>query len=207
MTGRDYKNLMRLHRETKQFLEPSMNEAHRALSKLVDSAHNKNLTKYQPVNYNLLKGFIQTRKEAAVDSLDKVKKFEDFNKQKREAAFNKNHALIWFKEWARIVGQVRSAEAEVEEALKFEQNSIDYMDWDEEDIDGNDLERGESKHFKQLDEIDEIEKYAAKLNEDRIKFKVYTIHPIQDLKEDLEFCARKNAKSVERNPEQYTVSF
>ena len=72
MTGRDYKNLMRLHRETKQFLDPSNNENHRQLSKLVDSAQNVTLTKYQPVNYNLFKNFIQLRKEAAVDSLDKV---------------------------------------------------------------------------------------------------------------------------------------
>lgn len=174
-----------------------MNDAHRALSKLVDSAHNAKLTKYQPVNYNLLKDFIQIRKEAAVDSLDKVKKLEDFNKQKREAAFNKNHTLIWFKEWTRIMNQVKTAEAEVEEALKFEQNSVDYMDWNEDDEDDAEV------HFKQLDEIDEIEKYSDKLSEDRIKFKVMTIHPISDLKEDLEFCARKNAKNLKSNTGQY----
>lgn len=73
MTGRDYKQLIRLHRETKQFLEPSSNENYKQLSKLIDSAHNTTaLKKYQPVNYELYKDFIHMRKEAAVGSLQKV---------------------------------------------------------------------------------------------------------------------------------------
>ena len=37
--------------------------------------------------------------------------------------------------------------------MKFEQNSVDYMDWNEDEDDAE-------VHFKKLDEIDEIEKYC-----------------------------------------------
>ena len=57
-----------------------------------------------------------------------MKKFEEFNKQKKDALFLKNHTLVWFKEWSKIYNQLKNTEVELEEALKFKQNSIDYMD-------------------------------------------------------------------------------
>lgn len=198
MTGRDYKDLIRLHRETKQFLEPSSTENHRQLNKLVNSAHDANLIKYQPVNYDLFKDFIKTRKELAVKSLDKVKKIEDFNKEKKETLFIKNHGIIWLKEWTKLLNQLTNIEAEVETALKFEENSIDYFDFDDDDyVDDNE------DCFKGLDEIDEIESYSAKLNDERIVFKVRTIHPIKDLQEDLQYCIAKNAKNLKSQPSMY----
>ena len=198
MTGRDYKQLMRLHRETKQFIDPN-NENHKQLSRLVDSAHNATLIKYQPVNYDLFKNFIQMRKEAAVDSLDKVKKIEDVSKQKREFLFMKNHAIIWFKEWTRLINQLKNTEIDLNESFKFKHNSIDYINLNEDmQEDGNEGDN----YFNLLNEIDEIEKYSQELNEDRIKFKVRTIHPINDLQEDLKFCLQKNFE-LKNNPEQY----
>ena len=196
MTGRDYKQLMRLHRETKQFIDPN-NENHKTLSRLVDSAHNATLIKYQPVNYDLFKNFIQMRKEAAVDSLDKVKKIEDVSKQKREFLFMKNHAIIWFKEWTRLINQFKNTEIDLNESFKFKHNSIDYINLGE-DAQGNEGD----DYFNLLNEIDEIEKYSQELNEDRIKFKVRTIHPISDLQEDLKYCLKKNLE-LRNNPEQY----
>ncbi len=191
MTGRDYKNLMRLHRETKQFLEPSSNENYRQLSKLVNSAHDATLIKCQPVNYDLLKSFIAKRKNSAVKSLDKVKKLEDFSKEKREHLFIKNHGIIWLKEWHRLLVQSNQAQADMEEALKFEQNSTEYIDFN----------RDEHEYFEGLDEIDEIKSYVEKLNDELIAFKVRTIHPINDLKEDLEYCMQRNSKSLKTSPQ------
>ena len=54
MTGRDYKALMKMHRESKSLIDNSEN--HKIFCKLAD---NPMLTKYQPVNYDIFKDFIK----------------------------------------------------------------------------------------------------------------------------------------------------
>ena len=44
-----------------------------------------------------------------------------------------------------------------------------------------------------LSKIDELENYAKRLVDDRISFRVRTIHPIVDLKEDLQYYMRVNS--------------
>ena len=129
-----------------------------------------------------------------------MKKFEEFNKQKKDALFLKNHTLVWFKEWSKIYNQLKNTEVELEEALKFKQNSIDYMDM----FDGIDFEENEQgSYLKDFEEIDQLDAYSQKLDDERIKFKVRTIHPIKDLGEDLQYCIHHNAKIIGQNPEQY----
>lgn len=130
-----------------------------------------------------------------------MKKYEDFNKQKKDVLFTKNHTMIWFKEWSKLYNQLKNTEVELEESLKFKQNSIDYLDM----FDGInfDEENEKGSYFKDIEEIDQLDAYTQKLNDERIKFKVRTIHPIKDLGEDLQYCIHHNAKKLSQNPEQY----
>jgi hypothetical protein len=175
MTGRDYKYLIKLHRESKNLIDNSEN--HKIFSKL---AENPMLTKYQPVNYDMFKDFISERKKAAEVSLDKVKKIEDCSKFKKESLFLKYHSIIWLKEWFKLVNQYKIAELELENCLKFEQNSIDYINMNE-DVDYNIEQNEDEEYFQVLNKLDEIEKYSNVLNDERIKFKVL-------LKFILKFC-------------------
>ncbi len=127
MSGRDYRNLMRLHRDTKKLIEPSNNEKYRHLSKLVNSAHDTSLIKIQPVNYDLLKNFIAKRKNSAVKSLEKVKRFEDFSREKKEQLFIKNHLIIWLKEWYSLLILLSQAEADMIEATNLKHKSINFV--------------------------------------------------------------------------------
>ena len=166
MTGRDYKHLIKLHRESKNLIDNSEN--HKIFSKL---AENPMLTKYQPVNYDMFKDFISERKKAAEISLDKVKKIEDCSKFKKESLFLKYHSIIWLKEWLKLVNQYKIAELELENCLKFEQNSIDYINMND-DVDYNIEQNEDEEYFQVLNKLDEIEKYSNVLNDERIKFKV-----------------------------------
>ena len=67
MTGRDYRQLIKLHRES---TAKNNDDNLRVLSKLADT----NLVKYKQVQYELFKDFIGERKVAAESSLEKVKK-------------------------------------------------------------------------------------------------------------------------------------
>ena len=54
MTGRDYKALIKLHRDSKILIDNSEN--HKIFCKLAD---NPMLAKYEPVNYGIFKDFIK----------------------------------------------------------------------------------------------------------------------------------------------------
>lgn len=69
---------------------------HKSLSKLLDK---KPLVKYKSVDYNEQRDLISERKEAAVNSLARVKKIEDKSKEKREKFFMKCHVNVWTREW------------------------------------------------------------------------------------------------------------
>lgn len=199
MTGRDYKHLMKLHRQNQ--LDNS--ETHKIFCKLAD---NPMLTKYQPVNYEIYKDFIKERKQAATVALDKVKKIEDCSKLKKESLFMKHHSIIWLKEWSKLQNQFKTSEAELENCLQFEQNSIDYIDMNEivEDhkLTKNDYEDDE-EYFQVLDKLDDLEKYANQLDDERIKFKVRTVMPINDLKEDLQYYMQiHSSDSIKSNANQ-----
>jgi hypothetical protein len=51
-----------------------------------------------------------------------------------------------------------------------------------------------------LNELDELEKFSNRLNDERIKFKVRTVIPMSDLKEDLQYYLQKNSTdSLKKN--------
>ena len=80
---------------------------------------------------------------------------------------------------------------------------MDFEEYYQSGYDQENDDNEENGHFKVLDEIDEIESYSDQLNEERIRFKVRTIHPINDLKEDLQYCIKKNSKNLSRDSEQF----
>ena len=67
------------------------------------------------------------------------------------------------------------AELELENCLKFEQNSIDYINMND-DVDYNIEQNEDEEYFQVLNKLDEIEKYSNVLNDERIKFKVIKVY-------------------------------
>lgn len=196
MTGRDYKQLIKLHRESKINIDHIAKENYKFLSKLVDKS---TLVKYDPVNYDLFKDFIKERKDAANESLGKVKKLEDCSKLKRESLFMKQHSVVWLREWTKLINHSKSVEVELEDYYKLlKHNSVDYFNLNNDNEDYND-EDEEYNHLFDLNQIDELEKYRNQIEDERIKFKVRTVLPLNDLKEDLQYYMSKNPKNVIKN--------
>ena len=61
--GRDYKKLVKQHRDAVNKIDPYNKENFRLLSKLIDNG--SLIKKYTPVDYHLFKDFISERKQAA----------------------------------------------------------------------------------------------------------------------------------------------
>ena len=199
MTGRDYKSLIKLHRDTniKCNTEPC-NENYKYFNNLVEK---NTLVKYKPIDYGLFKEFIKERKNAAEDSLTKVKRLEDCSKLKREALLMKQHSVVWLKEWFKLVNQCKNVEVELEDYFKLlEKNTIVYADLNS-DQDAGDNE--EDEKLFESNAIDELDAYRQELDSDRIKFKVRTVHSLNDLKEDLQYYLRTNSNAfIQTNTEQ-----
>jgi hypothetical protein len=201
MTGRNSKKLIKLHRENSIREEQIVNDKQNFISKVLNAIDNRNLVKYQPMNYQLVKNIINEQREAATDSLNKVKRIEESTKLKKEIQFMKQHSFVWLKEWSRLENHYKNIESELSDYLKlFELNSVDYIDLnnvqDEEEIE-IDLD------FADLNQMDELENYSKELNETRIEFKVKTVNPIYDLIEDLKYYLNKNShETIAFNSEQ-----
>lgn len=210
MAEKEYRKLLKIATS-----ETLPTEKYKYMQKLID---NGSVIKIKPVNYDLFKDFISDRKEAAKVSLAKVKQIEDDTKFKKEATIMKHHSTVWLKEWQRLNSQFKNMEMELNDFSKLlEKNSVDYVDLNiDNDNDPNNTEDSEERRkkilstddddeneyydmFKTLDQIDELEDYAEQLNNERIKFKVRTIHPINDLIEDLKFYLRKDPVQIKSN--------
>lgn len=201
MTGRDYKKLVKLHRETRIQMPNPNTENYKLMSKIADM----NLVKYQPVNYDLFKNFIQERKTAATNSLVKVKNLEDESKHKKDSLFMKQHSVVWFKEWSKLLNQSKNIELELENFSKlFKHNSVDYVNLiANSDFSIQNDQDSFTDLFTDLNKIDELENFTQNLQDELVKFKVKTICPINDLKEDLQYYLSKNTpQNLLRNAKQ-----
>lgn len=194
MTGRDYKKLIKLHRENSIKEDQVANEKQNFISKVLNVIDNRNLVKYQPMNYKLIKNIINEQREAATDSLNKVKRIEESTKMKKEMQFMKQHSHVWLKEWSRLENHYKNMEAELSDYLKlFELNSVDYIDLNNMQVeDENEIDLD----FTDLNQMDELENYSKELNETRIEFKVKTVNPIYDLIEDLKYYLNNNSNET-----------
>jgi hypothetical protein len=198
MTGRDYKKLIKLHRDLNTHLDVNANENLKYVSKLIDSA--KPLAKYQPVDYGLFKNFIKERKLAANDSLSKVKQIEDSNKAKKELLFNKQHVIVWFKEFKRLESQQKYVESEMEDYYKLlAHNSVAYYDLNspnsvtnlrhDDHADSNQY----AKIFHSLNVIDALETYSKKLSREREDIQIANDLLLKDLKDDLRYYLKETS--------------
>jgi hypothetical protein len=212
MTGRDYRKMIKLHRDLNSNstakIDPNTNENYKFISKLIEK---QNLVKYQQVDYDLFKNFIHERKVAANDSLNKVKKIEELNKTKKEQLFSKHHTIVWLKEYRRLESHIKHLETELEDyfkLLKF--NSVEYFDLNEEEDSpeyrkninyDEDLEY--AKVSQSLNLIDELENYSRKLNRGRDAIKKNNDMLISDLKEDFEYYMSQNTpQTLKQNKKQ-----
>ena len=203
MTGRDYRQLVKLHRECTN----KNDDNSKVLSKLADT----NLVKYRPVKYDLLKDFIGERKVAAVNSLDKVKKLEECSKTKREQLFIKQHKYTWFKELSKLNTLAKKYQQDLEDYLKLAQTkeTIEYADifLDDGDLEDSLMKDTEDIQFiNEHSHIDEVEAYRFKLEEYIEAFKKQTIEPVYELNEDLKYYLSANSvekirKNTEKNNE------
>ena len=194
MTGKDYRQLIKQNKEIAKAVNVQKNEYFKALSKLAD---NHSLTKYDPVDYDLFKSFINQRKTIANDSMHKVKKIEENLKFKKETSMLKQHVTIWLKEWEKLTNQSQNIETEFEDYFKLlEHNSVAYISMNTDEEISNDTKEDEKVLFESLNAIDQLEDYSKRLNDDRIKFKVRTVLPINDLRDDLKFYLNKNSKNI-----------
>lgn len=192
MSGRDLKNLIKKHRinSTNSSLmeSPTPSELssvidHKNLSKLLDK---KPLVKYKTIDYEEQRDLINEKREAVDNSLARVKKIEDKSKQKRENFFMKCHNNVWIREWNRLIAQYRSCEQDLTNYSRlFEVNSVDYIDLDQ--MDDDEVE----ETLDNKNQIDDLEHFAQLLDDDRLKFKVKTVCPIDDLVEDVKFYLKK----------------
>jgi hypothetical protein len=198
MTGRDYKKLIKLHRDLNTHQDVNANENLKYVSKLIDSA--KPLAKYQPVDYSLFKNFIKERKLAANDSLSKVKQIEDSNKAKKELLFNKQHVIVWFREFKRLESQSKYVEAELDDFYKLlAHNSVAYYDLNSANSDTN-LRHDDhadsnqyAKIFHSLNVIDALETYSKKLKRERDDLQMANDLLLKDLKDDLRYYLKDKA--------------
>lgn len=194
MSHRDLKNLIKQHRNSLSHIEPNVVD-HKTLSKLID----KSLVKYKTVDYHEQKGLINEQKETADVLLARVKQIENKSKQKRESLLMKCQTNIWIREWYRLISQCRSCEQELSNYSKlFESNSIDYIDLDRLDDESSEASLNASKDIENgCCQIDDLEHFAQLLDDDRIKFKVKTICPIDDLAEDVRFYVKKKMQPTD----------
>lgn len=206
MSGRDLKNLIKQHRNSAGHIEPDPLD-HKTLSKLLDK---KPLVKYKSVDYDEQRSLISGTKEVGLNSLARVKKIEETNKQKKENFLMKCHTNIWTREWLalvlhqspvltnkykflhfryRLISQYRSCEQELSNFSKlFESNSVEYIDLERVD------EEDETSLMASNNQIDDLEHFAQLLDDDRVKFKVKTVCPIDDLVEDVRFYVKKRRR-------------
>lgn len=200
MSGRDYKNLIKQHRDSINSLDSDTLD-YKQVSKLIET---KTLIKFKSVDYDEQKDLIRERKETANTSFTKVKEIENSSKVKREKFLLKLHSNIWIKEWYKLISQLKSSEQELENySTLFESNSIDYIDLDSvEDI----VDQPGGDSLEQIldsgNQIDDLEHFKQVLSDDRIKFKVKTLCPINDLVEDVKFYLKKRQTSAFHSNEQ-----
>jgi hypothetical protein len=180
MSGRDYKQLLKLHRENSVANE----ENFKIVSKLAD----KNLIKYKKVKYDLIKDFISERKKVAHTSLNKVQQLEDSSKAKKQSLLVKNHKLVWFKEFARLKSSLSKAEDDLDELFKaIETNLVDYaMLSTRDDDDFFDIKK-DVKFTAERSYLDDFDIYRRALNNDLRKFRASTLDPVFNLNEDLRY--------------------
>jgi hypothetical protein len=198
MTGRDYRQLVKLHRE----ITNNKDDTLKILSKIADT----NLIKYKQVKYDLLKDFIGERKTAAENSLEKVKKLEECSKAKREELFIKQHKVTWFKELTKLNSLAKKYQQDVDDYLtlvKTKSKQIEYADmtFDIENDDFEDSIMQDSDELQFINEhshIDEIESYKMKLERELDIFKKRTLDPIYNLNEDLKYYLAINSLKVVR---------
>jgi hypothetical protein len=199
MTGRDYKKLVKLHRDSLNKIEPYKNENFRQLTKLIE---NRSLIKkYNPVDYELYKEFINERKQAAGSSFSKVKQLESASRLKKDALFAQHHVGVWLKEWSRLESQFKMSESELDDLVTlFEQNSVDYVDLVENENDPNDQDEELESFFGRTNNlIDDLDECKMLLTDDRIKFNINTIYPVNELKEDLQYFLRTSTVETMKN--------
>ena len=211
MTGRDYKKLVKLHRDTIQKTETYTNDSFRYLTKLIDNT--SLIKKYTPVDYDLYKNFINERKQAASNSLTKVKQLETNNKLKKENLFSQHHSVVWLKEWSKLDHQYKLNELELEDLFRLlELNSVDYVDLKDVNSVVNENDDEVDQFFKDNNNpVDDLELYREKMYDERIKFKLNTVYPIKELKEDLEYYLRVTPvkdireKNAEKNQQIFSM--
>lgn len=198
MSGRNYRQLVKLHRESTSGEEHEENL--KALSKLADT----NLPKYKQVKYDLLRDFIGERKEAAKNSLEKVKKLEECSKAKKEMLFMKQHKYLWFKELNKLNSLSKKYQDDLDDYLKLLQTApqVEYVDmrsddeneeyYDDDGVENCDeithkLNTDEIEFINEHSHIDELEKFKFVLDIELDKFKKSTLEPIYNLNEDLKY--------------------
>lgn len=190
---KDYKNIIKLHRGLNSNLDVEYNENYKHLSRLVD---NQNLPKYQPINYQVFKNFIQERRTAANDSLNKVKQLEDANKIKKEQLFNKQHVQIWLKEFKRLDTQARLVESELENFSNLlPLNSVTYFDMN--------VDNQQDERDFELNMVDQLERFHNKLKRERETAQSGVDLLLSHLKEDIHYyLSQYSAETVKKNTEQ-----
>lgn len=188
MTGRDYKELVKLHRDNSLKHDESL----KYFSKLAD----KNIVKFKKVNYEVLQKFIDERKEAAKNSLQKVQNLEEIKNQKKEELLLKQHLVVWIKELSRLENLERKAEEDIEACVK-QIDSYDYLDLSIEDNEDDFELYTKETHF------DEVEEYKTFLSRQMPSFLRATLEPVKNLIEDLKYYLSSTSnKAIIENTKQ-----
>ncbi|XP_033762065.1 coiled-coil domain-containing protein 148-like [Pecten maximus] len=130
--------------------------------------------KYKDVDYDKLKLLAAEKKFSAHKSLLKVKKIEQMSKQTKENNLNKQHKLVWQKEFIRLSSLRKRLQGEIERHRR-------------EHV----TEMGSCTNMFQ-----DFEDYESQLDQEFGKFKTQTAEPVWELREDLQFWLHENMSEL-----------
>ena len=140
-----------------------------------------------------------------------MKQIEESNKAKKELLFNKQHVIVWFKEFKRLKSQYKFVESELDNYSKLlPLNSVVYYDLSSvnEENEFTNINEDDSEYTKfvqSVNLIDELEKYTGKLSRERYEIKTSNDLLLAHLREDLKYYMRQNKISSDKEHNKQVI--
>ncbi|XP_039613383.1 coiled-coil domain-containing protein 148-like [Polypterus senegalus] len=117
--------------------------------------------KYKSVDYEQLHALSEAKRQAAANTEYKIRRIFHAAKTTKDQILVKQHRQFWFKEQARLMEAGEKADLELQDFLQRDGINKDF--------------------FLQMED------YVQALDDDRKSFKAGTVHPIWQLKDDLQY--------------------
>ncbi|XP_041367361.1 coiled-coil domain-containing protein 148-like [Gigantopelta aegis] len=157
MSGRDYRTFVTFHRAEE------MDKLVRRMSDGIGS------NKYYSADYSKLKMKMAEQKFSGHKTLLKVQKLEEISKQNKENNVNKQHGILWHKEFLHLNQLRKKVQAEIDAHIR-------------ENMDGPLCHKL----------YQDFEYYKAAIESDFDKFRLDTAVPVWNLREDLTYWMSEN---------------